>query len=116
MVAPKKKASSGVSLDANQEDCETVEHVGIGIMRHNVQEDFAERVRINQHRLSSAASVRYRENGPRLDVGGRCQIEGLRRGRSSDCRRFYHASCNDRQHDGALRSHRRARRGNNESR
>jgi choline dehydrogenase len=59
MVTPKKKESTGVSLDANQEDCETVEHVGIGIMRHNVQEDFAERVRINQHRLSSDLRRRF---------------------------------------------------------
>ena len=54
------------------------------------------------------ASVLHREDGPRRDVGGRWQVEGPRRGAPSGCGRLHPAARDDRQHDGALRRHRRA--------
>jgi choline dehydrogenase-like flavoprotein len=60
------------------------------------------------HGHSGPLTVQHRKNGPRRYVGRRWQIEGLRRGWPAHCRCFHNASCNDRQHDGALRCHRRA--------
>src|SRR4029450_647473 len=43
----------------NRQTARRWEHGGIGIMKHNVQEDFAERVRVNQQKRSSGLRTRF---------------------------------------------------------
>lgn len=48
-----------VATTTRGEDRETMGTGGIGIMNHNEQEDFAERVRVNQQKLSSELRTRF---------------------------------------------------------